>query len=204
MTLVLVVAVLALAVAAAVGGDRLGRLRVRAVRLLAVAALLQLGAAVLAPDSVTTRSITLLLSAVLVGLFLWGNWHLAGIPLVTVGLLLNGVVVGLNLAMPVSLQAAARAGLHTDDLRLVGDPLHEPAGRGTRLAVLGDTIPVALPWRPQVVSPGDVLVAAGIGLLLVSGAPRTRRSGRGARVGQKRPARPTVLASESTTRGSYS
>ncbi|MGZ4639492.1 MAG: DUF5317 family protein, partial [Actinomycetes bacterium] len=89
MTLVLVVAVLALAVAAAVGGDRLARLRVRAVRLLAVAALLQLGTAVLAPGSVTTRSITLLLSAALVGLFLWGNWHLAGIPLVTVGLLLN-------------------------------------------------------------------------------------------------------------------
>jgi Family of unknown function (DUF5317) len=209
--LVLVVAVLALAVAAAAGGDRLARLHVRAVRLLVVAALLQLGTTLLAPDSVTMRAVTLLLCTVLVDLFLWGNWRLSGIPLVAFGLLLNGVVVGLNLAMPVSVDAATRAGLSRADLRLEDDPFHEASGSHTRLAVLGDTIPLALPWRPQVVSPGDVLVASGVALLFAVGAPRRRRGpvpnrSRGARprAAQERTGRPTVWASESTTRGSYS
>jgi hypothetical protein len=201
--LVLVVAVLALLVAAAAGGDRLARLHIRAVRLLVVAALLQVGTALLAPQSVTARASTLLLSAVLVGLFLWGNRRLSGIPLVALGLLLNGVVVGLNLAMPVSVGAAARAGLSRADLQLEDDPFHEDSGPGTRVAALGDIIPVALPWRPQTVSPGDVLVASGVGLLLAAGAPRRRR-GAGVPAAQKRTGRPTVLASESTTRGSYS
>jgi hypothetical protein len=201
--LVLVVAVLALGVATAAGGDRLARLRIRAVRLLVVAASLQLGTALLAPESVATRAITLVLSAALLGLFLWRNWRLSGIPLVTLGLVLNGIVVGLNLAMPVSVDAAGGAGLSRADLRLGADPFHEESGPRTRVAMLGDTIPVALPWRPQVVSPGDVLVASGVALLLAMGAPRRRRR-TAPRVAQNRTERPPVLASESTTRGSYS
>jgi hypothetical protein len=197
--LVLVVAVLALVVAVAAGGDRLARLRVRAVRLLVAAAVLQLVSGALAPGSAAVRLPALVLSAALVGLFLAGNWQVAGVPLVTAGLLLNVVVVGLNFAMPVSTTAAARAGLTVAELHLGDDPFHEQAGPHTRLATLGDTIPLALPGRPQVVSPGDVLVAAGVGLLLVLGGARPRR-----RVAQKRAERPTVFASESTTRGSYS
>ena len=53
---------------------------------------------------------------------------------------------------------------------------------------------VALPWRPQVVSAGDVLVAAGVGLLLVAARGQTPR----------RAERSTVLDSDSTTVGSYS
>jgi hypothetical protein len=201
--LVLVVAVLALAVAWAMGGDRLARLRVRAVRLLVVAAMLQIGTAVLVPHSMTTRGLMLVLSALLVSLFLWGNWQLAGVPLMAAGLLLNAIVVGLNLAMPVSQEAAARAGLTAGDLRLDTDPLHEPMGPGTHLRELGDNIPVALPWKPQVVSPGDVLVSAGVGLLFVAGGARPRRRTADP-VGQNRADRATILASESTTRGSYS
>ena len=51
MILVLVVAVLAVAVAVAAGGDRLAHLRVRAVRLLVVAAVLQLVSGTLASGS---------------------------------------------------------------------------------------------------------------------------------------------------------
>jgi hypothetical protein len=176
--------------------------------LLVVAALLQAGTAWLAPGSVATRVVTLALSGLLVALFLWGNWQLAGMPLIALGLLLNAVVVGLNFAMPVSLEAAARAGLAPEELHLGDDPLHEAAGPGTRLGLLGDQIPVALPWRPQVVSPGDVLIAAGVGLLLVTGAPvrpgpAPSRRPVGDR-GQSRTLRPTVLESDSTTRGSYS
>jgi Family of unknown function (DUF5317) len=197
-TLVLVVAVLAIAAALAAGGDRLLGIRVRAVRLLAAAAVLQLVSGTLASGSAAVRVAAMLLSALLVALFLWGNWRVAGVPLVAAGLLLNGVVVAVNFAMPVSVSAAARAGLAPGDLRLGDDLFHERAGSQTRLADLGDTIPVALPWRPQVVSPGDVLVAAGVALLLVTGGARSRR------LPQNRAVRATVLDSESTTRGSYS
>jgi Family of unknown function (DUF5317) len=197
--LVLVVAVLALAVAVAAGGDRLARLRVRAVRLLVAAAGLQLLTGIVAPGSAVLRAPALVMSALLVGLFLAGNWQLAGVPLIAAGLLLNVAVVVANVAMPVSVRAAARAGLSESDLDLGSDAFHERAGPDTRLARLGDTIPLALPGRPQVVSPGDVLVAAGVGLLLVMGGARPRRP-----VAQKRAERTTVLASESTTRGSYS
>jgi hypothetical protein len=202
--LVVVVAVLALALASALGGDRLARLRVRAVRLLVVAAMLQNGTATLAPHSMATRTLMLAVSALLVSLFLWGNWQVAGVPLMAGGLLLNVIVVGLNLAMPVSQEAATRAGLSAGDLRLDTDPLHEPMGPGTHLRELGDNIPVALPWKPQVVSPGDVLVSAGVGLLFVAGGARPRRR-TGGSVGQNRAAeRATIFANESTTRGSYS
>ena len=201
MNLVLVVAVLAIAVAVAAGGDRLLGLRVRAVRLLVAAALLQLVSGTLASGSAAVRVLTVILSALLVALFVWGNWKVAGIPLIGAGLLLNGVVVVLNFAMPVSVSAAARAGLAPAQLHLGDDPFHERLGPQTRLPGLGDTIPVALPWRPQVVSPGDVLVAAGVALLLVTGGARPRSL---RRQGQDRAERMTVLDSESTTRGSYS
>ena len=201
MNLVLVVAVLAIAVAVAAGGDRLLGLRVRAVRLLVAAALLQLVSGTLASGSAAVQVLTVILSALLVALFVWGNWKVAGIPLIGAGLLLNGVVVVLNFAMPVSVSAAARAGLAPAQLHLGDDPFHERLGPQTRLPGLGDTIPVALPWRPQVVSPGDVLVAAGVALLLVTGGARPRSL---RRQGQDRAERMTVLDSESTTRGSYS
>ena len=210
MVLVLVVAVLGLLVAWARGFAALARVRVRAVRLLVAAALLQVGTAALVPGSSGARGTALVLTVLLVGLFLGGNWRVTGVPLMAAGLLLNSLVVVANLGMPVSLSAAARAGIDRTDLHLDTDPLHEAAGPGTRLASLGDVIPVALPWRPQVVSRGDVLVAAGVGLLLVKGAPRRRRrpvpgrSGPRGAVGQYRAVRPTALARESTTRGSYS
>lgn len=200
MVLVLVVAVLAVAVAVVRGGDRLARVRVRATRLLVVAAGLQICTAVLAPQSHPLRVSALVVSGLLVALFILGNWHLAGVPLIGLGLLLNAVVVVLNLGMPVSLDAAARAGLTPAELRLAEDPLHEAAGPHTRLGRLGDTVPVALPWRPQVVSPGDVLASAGVGLLFVAGAAPARPR----RPPQNRVGRPAVLARESTTRGSYS
>ena len=194
---VLVVMVAALAALAAVltGGSRLAQVRLRAVRLLALAAVVQVGTSALAPGSAAVRVLALVLTSLLVGLFLVGNRTVAGTPLVGLGLLLNLVVVATNGAMPVSVDAAARAGIPPAELALGGDAMREPLTDSTVLGRLGDVIPVAAPWWPQVVSPGDVLVAAGVGLLLVSArGPQTAT----------RANRSTVLASESTTIGSYS
>lgn len=106
------------------------------------------------------------------------NRDVAGVPLITLGLCLNALVVGLNGAMPVSLWAAEQAGVSVRDVLLGDDPRHEVAGGETLLRPLGDVVPVRLPLRPEVVSPGDVLVAAGMGQLVTTGLrrrPRDRR-----------------------------
>ncbi len=197
MVLVLVVAVAALAVSAATGWTRLAQVRIRAVRLLVAAAVVQLGTSGLVPGSGVARAAALVLTTVLVALFLVGNARQPGVPLVALGLLLNVLVVVANGAMPVSVDAAARAGIPRSDLRLGGDAMREPSGPTTRLGALGDVVPVALPRWPQVVSAGDVLVAAGVGLLLLTAGPRRTQTPR-------RAARSTVLDSELTTSGSYS
>jgi hypothetical protein len=208
---VVVVAVLALTLVAATGHLRpLSVLRVRAVRLLVVSAAVQIGTASLAPGSAVLRVVALVVTVLLVALFLGANLGLAGVPLVAAGLLLNVVVIVANGAMPVSTTAAARAGIDAPDVHLTEDPLREPLGDGTRLAVLADRIPVPAPGWAQVVSVGDVLAAAGIGLLLLAGSvppepQRHRRARRPRPAGQVRRAdRSIALAMESTTRGSYS
>jgi hypothetical protein len=209
--LVLLVAVGALGVALVTRGTALGRVHLRAVRLLVAAAVVQLVTSTLAPGSALARGVALVLTTLLVGLFVVGNRRVAGTPLIGLGLLLNVLVVGANAAMPVSVDAAARAGLAPSQLDLERDAMREEVGPGTRLPWLGDVVPVALPWRPQVVSPGDVLVAAGVGLLLVTARGRSRPgvpTGRsaGARTPQtpSREDRSTVEDRHSTTVGSYS
>jgi hypothetical protein len=157
--LVLLVAALALT-ATLIGGARLAQVRLRAVRLLVAAAVVQVGTSALAPASGFARAVALVLTTVLVGLFVYGNRMVAGTPLIGAGLLLNVVVVAANGAMPVSLSAAADAGLPRAALALDEDAMREPVDDDTRLAMLGDVVPLTLPWRAQVVSPGDMLVSS--------------------------------------------
>lgn len=95
------------------------------------------------------------------------NLHLAGVPLITLGLALNALVVGLNSAMPVSIFAASRANVSLESVAAGNDPRHTIAGYGSTWRTLGDVIPVPLPVVPEVVSPGDVLIAAGLAELVV-------------------------------------
>ncbi len=164
MGLVVVVLALAVVLGLARGGRWAGlaRLGLRTRWLLVAALLCQLVGGVLGS---TAYPVGLALSALLVIAFLASNRGLRGGGLVALGLLANAVAVGLNGAMPVSPAAADRAGLPV--AVLAGDPRHEVAGPATRLRWLGDVVPVALPVRPEVVSPGDVLVAAGLGQLVV-------------------------------------
>ncbi|MDQ1602169.1 MAG: hypothetical protein QOE01_14 [Actinomycetota bacterium] len=202
MSLVLVVVVLAV-LAVSLGGPamRVSLPRLIAVRLLVAAALIELITDRLAGGSAPARVVALVLEVLLVALFLVANGRVTGVPLIALGLLCNVAVVVANGAMPVSVSAATRSGVARADLHLSSDPLREPITSGTRLHRLGDTVPVALPWHPQAVSPGDLLVAAGAGLLVLSGAmpPARRRRQPASRV-----ERSTVLDRESTTRGSYS
>jgi len=175
----LVVAVLlgALAVGRLCGGslERLGSLELRRRRLVAAALLVQLlGALTGGPFS----AVGLAVSAALAVAFLLANRGVRGTGLVALGLAANALVVGLNGAMPVSASAAARAGVSLVDVEAGRDGRHELAGPQTRLALLGDRVPVLVPGRPEVVSAGDVLVAAGLGQLVVLGmlAPLPRRS----------------------------
>ena len=196
MSLVVVVLAVALAVGWLRGGslDRLGSLPLRARALVVLALLVQLvGTLVGGP----VHPFGLALSAVLVVVFLVRNRGLRGTGLVALGLLANALVVGLNGAMPVRLEAAARAGTDVPAL-VLGDTRHELEGPGTRLRLLGDVIPVPLPVRPEVVSVGDVLVAAGLGQLvavgMIAGAGTPRPRGVQTPQGQQRRALPPLPA----------
>lgn len=179
-TLAVVVLTVALAIGWARGGslDRLGGLPLRSRRLVVAALLLQLtGTLVGGP----VYPVALAVSALLVAWFLLRNRGIRGTGLVALGLVANALVVGVNGAMPVSAEAAGRAGVGIADLLVGDDGRHELAGPGTRLRLLGDEIPVPLPPRPEVVSIGDVLVAAGLGQLvtlgMVAGTPQGRPRG---------------------------
>jgi hypothetical protein len=182
--LVLLVGALAAAVALLCGGrPGTSGYRFRGVRLVVAAAVLQLAGTLWSP----AYAVLLALSALLAAVFVVANVRVPGVPLIALGLLLNAVVIGLNGAMPVSEAAAQRAGVATD--ALVGELRHTTSGDGTTLGALGDVIPVPLPWRAEVVSVGDVFVAAGVGLLvltLVFGRPPVRGSRRPVRQDARR------------------
>ncbi len=184
--LLVVLALLAgLLLGCACGGSlhRLEAVVLRRRRLVLLALLAQAAGALVGGPA---HALGLLASAGLALAFLAANRGLRGTGLVALGLTANALVVGLNGAMPVSRDAAARAGVPLFDVEDGLDRRHELADDRTRLPRLGDTVPLRLPLRPEVVSPGDVLVAAGLGqlvLVAVLGGP-------GAPAGAGRPARP--------------
>ena len=161
--------------------DRLGAMPLTSRRLVFFAFVAQaLGAIVGGP----LYPLGLVVSAALVAWFLVRNRGVRGTGLVALGMLANALVVGLNGAMPVSVEAAGRAGTTTQHILIGDDPRHELADRHTRLRFLGDIVPVRAPWRPEVVSPGDILIAAGLAQLVLIGM----RTGRGPAKHARRPA----------------
>ena len=95
----------------------------------------------------------------------------SGYVLVTAGWVANLLAIVSNGGMPVSRAALIRAGLSPSTNVAVGHlSKHVAATSGTRLAWLGDTIPVAM-FR-SVISPGDIVMALGI-VVMVAAATRT-------------------------------
>ena len=213
MALVAIVLVLATLAGVAAGGRpaALAQVPLAGWRLLVAAAVCQLSGSVLTRVGGTALwyevgSVAAVL--LLVG-FLSRNSRLPGVPLIAVGLLVNLAAVLANGAMPVSRWAADRADI---DLTAIADRLdarHVVATGATALRPLTDVIPVPMPLYPEVVSAGDVLVAAGLGLLLLTSLllaqPRERAPEGSAATGTPGDAvRDTTRANASTTRGSYS
>lgn len=155
---------------ALLGGSlrRLEATRIRRVWLLVAAVVAQLVGAFTATGWAYAG---VLVASLLIAVgFLLANPTLAGRGLLGIGLALNALVITANGAMPVELPAAARAGVQTGPL--VDNARHEVGDPGTRLALLDDRIPLPLPFSPQVLSVGDVLVAAGAGLLVAQSMRR--------------------------------
>ena len=174
MGLILTCGALALLVALARGGTlgALTRRRLRSVGLLAASLAAQLAAAVVARPDGRGYAVALGVGGLLAAAFVARNVRVPGMALVGTGLVLNAVVVGLNGAMPVSVAAAQAAGLAEERLALAGDPRHEPLTAATRWGWLGDVVPVPSPVRREVVSPGDVAVALGLGWFVLASARR--------------------------------
>ena len=118
-------------------------------------------------------------SATLVTVFVTRNRELPGMPLIALGFVLNALVVTLNGAMPVAQEAADRVGISTVGLYRHADAKHELIDSDTVLPGLADVIPVPLPGPLErgsnVVSVGDVVLAAGIGVLVVNALLAVRR-----------------------------
>jgi hypothetical protein len=108
-------------------------------------------------------------SYVLVLAFAIRNWRFPGVPLIVVGLLLNGLVVTANGGMPVSRSALVASG-QADVMHLLLEDegaKHHLMRPDDVLTPLGDVIPIPEPIG-QVVSVGDVLVYAGLVWLIVA------------------------------------
>lgn len=220
MGLLVVVLLVALVVGRRLGGrvDRLAGVPFRSLRLLLSAAVVQLLGFLVSNVVAVAWPVALAVSAVFVSLFLARNYQILGVPLMAAGLLLNALVVIVNGAMPVSLDAAERAGIAAERLDLDDHPRKEPVTAETRLPWLGRVVPVALPIHREVATPGDLLLAAGLGLLVVTGMRRRNAAGAagdthgvdddvGVWAGQilsEPRKRSSTLDSESTTLGSNS
>jgi Family of unknown function (DUF5317) len=119
--------------------------------------------------------ILLAISYGLLVIFVALNFRLPGALLIGLGLFLNLAVILANGGMPVSRRAVTVSGSHPG-LHLRHSVKHQWMGRGTRLAFLGDIIPLP---PLGVVSAGDVVLGAGVFLLVnhLMAPPNRHRSG---------------------------
>ncbi|WP_129667525.1 DUF5317 family protein [Phytoactinopolyspora endophytica] len=113
------------------------------------------------------------LAWLVVAFYAWVNRWAPGARLIALGIAANAFVLIFNGSVPVSPDAAARAGAEAE---VVNTDSTEPADDSTRLSWLSKNIPVAFPPRPEVVSPGDIAIAAGLAAVLATGMTGRRPS----------------------------
>lgn len=145
--------------------EALGRASIRGAWLLGAAvAMTLLGVAIPLPQ--TAAHILQGTGSLLALAVLWHNRrHPWSMPIL-IGLGLNTAVIWLNGGrMPIALDALARLSPAIDLTGAAGnlDARHVIAGPGTRLALLGDTVVLSIGRTGVVMSPGDLLMALGLG-----------------------------------------
>ena len=176
---------LGLIVGLAAGGrlDNLLAARLRWTLLIFAALALRLGTeAALLRDVALADQLRLPLLAAAYGVLvvvLWANRSLPGIGLALVGTLLNATAILVNGGfMPVWDQALAAAGLTPAE---IDSPIHFVLSAQPALdfllqaGPLGDVIPVPLPLIPNVLSIGDVVLAAGLAFFVFASLQREQR-----------------------------
>ena len=153
-------------------GGSLGRLADLHLRWLWMAPLalaLQVVIVTIAPGgNATLHALVHIGTYVLIGLFLWRNRHVPGARVIGVGTLANMTAIIANRGvMPASVTAQRLAGLSES-----GGGFHNSASLlHPHLLWLGDIIPVPGPL-PNVLSPGDCIIFAGMLILLHRAARR--------------------------------
>jgi Family of unknown function (DUF5317) len=160
-------------------------------------------------DDLIIRMVVFGVSYVLVLAFAVRNWRIAGMPLIVLGLLSNGLVVTANGGMPVSRSALIASG-QSEVLHLLqedeGAKHHLLQPGEDVLTPLGDVIAVPPPIA-QVVSVGDVFVYLGLIWMVIAimrgqtrGLDRAQQPYRGRhRRGAPGKVRPESIAPAATT-----
>lgn len=144
------------------GGGRLanlGAVSLRAPWLVVLSIVLQAAVAFADPRFAT---VLLVSSSIVLLAFLAANYLLPGVAVVALGTLCNAAVVAANGAMPVAREAVLAVNRHPGEV----SGRHRLLSPGDPLPWLADVVP--LPWLGTVVSAGDVVLAAGVGLLVAS------------------------------------
>ena len=134
--------------------------------MLALAGLILQGVSLASDIGRSAGSALLVGSYALLLLFAWANRRLPALWLVMAGLVLNILVIGVNSGMPVSASALETAGARTEGLG-VGTAKHHLMGPDDNLTPLGDVIGIPPPIG-AVISIGDVLLYAGVAILVVA------------------------------------
>lgn len=171
---------IALAIGAVAGLARGGRLSNLAHASFRWPALLVIGAAVQAVTSFASvggaSTALLVASYAALAAFALANVPKAGMLLVALGVILNGIVIGVNGGMPVKAEAVVAAGLARDveeaeSLEFRGK--RHLATEEDRLMILADIVPVPL-GGGVVLSYGDLVLSLGAAVV-VDGLLRKRR-----------------------------
>lgn len=115
----------------------------------------------------------IMFAGALMMLLLWANRHIPGVKLSLSGLFLNFLVMAANGGrMPVSQWAAVISGQSDYLPELLSDvsARHVIIGADTKLVLLADIIPLPPPYPfPRVLSIGDVILFAGIIIIIIKG-----------------------------------
>lgn len=171
--MILIAAALLCVVSVPLTGGRLGRLgelRFRWGGAVLAALALQVVITTLVPaGSEELNKLLHVASYVVAGACIWANRHIFGLPLLALGAALNSLAIALNGGvMPASARAMELAGLPLPEDFANSGPVADP-----KLLAFGDVIPVPGPWPlGNVVSVGDLLIVAGLAVILHHAARR--------------------------------